>query len=374
MKFRNIGATVLRNLKNIPGWTTSRKIVVIESDDWGSIRIPSSAIFEKFKEYGFDVQNSQYNRLDALESNDDLNFLFEVLGKWKDSLGNPARLTANSIIANPDFKKIQDDGFQIYHYEHFIETLKRYPAHDRVFQLYEYGMKENLFRPQFHGREHLNVSRWMRALRQGSREVLFAFDQGTTFSGKGDYSFMEALDMDLPSDLEQVKSILKDGLAQFKETFGYASKSFIAPCYTWDSRIEDTLVNGGVEYLQGGMFQYEPKGGFENYKKRYHYLGEKNKSNLIHMVRNVAFEPSLVNKIDWVDYTLAGIRDAFRWKKPAIICSHRINFIGFLDPMNRDQNLKLLNQLLATIVKKWPEVEFMSSDELGDLMKGNKAQ
>lgn len=374
MKIRNIGASVLRNLKNIPGWTTHRKIVVIESDDWGSIRIPSATIFEKFKDFGFDVQNSQYNRLDALESNDDLNFLFEVLGRFKDSRGNSARLTANTIIANPDFKKIKDSNFQSYHFEHFRETLKRYPNHDQVFKLYEYGMNEKLFQPQFHGREHLNVNRWMRTLRQGSRELLFAFDQETTFSGKGDYSFMEALDLDLPSDLGQVTAIVQDGLAQFKETFGYSSKSFIAPCYTWDSRIEETLVNGGVEYLQGGMFQYEPKAGFENYKKRYHYIGEKNESNLIYMVRNVAFEPSLVFKTDWVDYTLAGIRDAFRWKKPAIICSHRINFIGFLDPTNRDQNLKLLSQLLATIVKRWPEVEFMSSDELGDLMKGNTAQ
>jgi hypothetical protein len=38
--------SIVRNLANLPGWCTNRKIVVIESDDWGSIRMPSLTIFE----------------------------------------------------------------------------------------------------------------------------------------------------------------------------------------------------------------------------------------------------------------------------------------------------------------------------------------
>lgn len=369
MNIRTIGASVMRNLRNIPGWTSRRKIVVIESDDWGSIRVPSKEVYERFLKYGFKVTGSQYNRLDCLESNEDLESLFEVLSSCRDKNGNHAILTANAIMANPDFKKIRDSGYREYHYEHFSETLKRYPSHNRVLQLYEQGQKQRLFRPQFHGREHLNISRWMKALQQGGKDVLFAFDQETTFSGQGDYSFMEAMDMDSPAELDQVEAIVADGLQMFRKTFGYASQSFIAPCYTWDSGIEGQLVKQGVSYLQGSRYQYIPNGGFDNYKKASHYLGKRNGNNLIYLVRNSVFEPGLLYKSDWVDYTLASINDAFRWNKPAIICSHRINFMGTIDPSNRDNNLKMLGQLLRTIVKKWPDVEFMSSDGLGDLIK-----
>ena len=37
--------TITHNLLNIPGWRTKRHIVVIESDDWGSIRMPSKDVY-----------------------------------------------------------------------------------------------------------------------------------------------------------------------------------------------------------------------------------------------------------------------------------------------------------------------------------------
>jgi hypothetical protein len=68
------------------------------------------------------------------------------------------------------------------------------------------------------------------------------------------------------------------------------------------------------------------------------------------------------------------IETAFRYYKPAIISSHRVNFIGAIVPDNRNKNLMLLKQLLFEIVKKWPDVEFMSSDQLGDLMGKTKTK
>ena len=35
-----------KNYVNALGWNSNRKIVVIESDDWGSIRMPSRKIYE----------------------------------------------------------------------------------------------------------------------------------------------------------------------------------------------------------------------------------------------------------------------------------------------------------------------------------------
>ena len=86
----------------------------------------------------------------------------------------------------------------------------------------------------------------------------------------------------------------------------------------------------------------------------------------------MSFEPSEFGCKDWVNCCLKEIELAFRWFHPAIISSHRVNFIGSLNPQNRDRGLLLLSQLLNAIVKKWPDVEFMSSDELGRTIMQDK--
>jgi hypothetical protein len=132
------------------------------------------------------------------------------------------------------------------------------------------------------------------------------------------------------------------------------------------------LSKEGVKYLQGGMHQYIPKGGFDNYEVKRHVLGEHNSLGQTYLTRNCFFEPALVQKNDWVEYTLSSIRDAFRWNKPAIICAHRINFIGSIDEGNRTRNLKLLDQLLEKICRVWPLVEFITSDQLGDIINSKQ--
>lgn len=65
------------------------------------------------------------------------------------------------------------------------------------------------------------------------------------------------------------------------------------------------------------------------------------------------------------------IEIAFRCRKPATISSHRVNYMGTLHHENREDALVKLDLLLTKIVKKWSDVEFMISDELGDLIIGN---
>lgn len=56
-------------------------------------------------------------------------------------------ITANCAVANPDFDKIEASGYQNYYYEPFTETLKKYPEHQRSFELWQEGIKEKIFSP-----------------------------------------------------------------------------------------------------------------------------------------------------------------------------------------------------------------------------------
>ena len=321
----------MQNIINILGWRTSRKIVVIESDDWGSIRMPSMNIYSEFESKGFSVSESVYNRLDTLESNEDLVLLFEVLSHYVDVNGKQPLITANCIVGNPDFTRIRESDFNTYYVEPVTETLKKYPHRDQVESLWKQGHSIGIFHPQYHGREHVNVGRWMEALRSKDHGIMYTFEKETTFSGEGDYNFMEVLDYNTPGDLIQMKESLAEGLDMFEKIFGFRSKSFIPPCYTWDSNVEETLAKGGVHYIQGLTTQFVPTGSFGNYKKRYHFLGNRNKYGQYFLVRNAFFEPALTKSSDPVGECLRRIDIAYRWNKPAIIGTHRINYMGSLD-------------------------------------------
>ncbi len=374
----NIITKVTNNVINLPGWQTNRKIVVIESDDWGSIRMPSIEIYEKLNKNGFNLHSHPYMCYDSLASEDDLTALFEVLSSIKDKNGKYAKITANCIVANPDFEKIKDSGFQSYYYEPFYKTLKRYPKHGNSFSLWKEGIQNELFVPQFHGREHLNVASWMKGLQNDDIMLHKAFENEmiSISSVKSEFrnAFMEAFDCRNKIEENAYKDIVQSGLLMFKEMFGYNSSSFIAPCYTWPISLEAILHKNGVKTIQGIIYQSIPNHSenVTDYKKRMHFMGTLNSIGQTYLMRNCYFEPTINKNINAVDNCMNRIEIAFRWRKPAIISMHRLNVIGAIHEKNRTDNLKLLKQLLIKITKKYPDVEFMSSDELGQLIMNER--
>lgn len=367
--FKNI----IRNFSNLPGWRTNRKIIVIESDDWGSIRMPSRELYDQLLKEGIRVDNCPYSRYDSLASEEDLIRLFEVLSSVRDKYGNPAIITANTVVANPDFEKIRTSGFETYFYEPFTETLKRYPCHGNSFQLWQQGMRTGVFRPQFHGREHVNVKRWLIALQNdvGKNRLSFEYEMYDLSEDDkiSENSFVDAFNFTAQDELEFQKQSIIEGLALFEQLFEFRSKTFIAPCYTWSRKLNKTLQDNGVDCFQGSWFQLEPIPGKQHrFKKIWHHTGQKNNLGQIYLVRNALFEPCNNPDFDFVSNCLSRIERAFKFNKPAIIGAHRLNFISFIDPENGNRNLLLLRKLLNNIVKHWPDVEFMSSDHLANLI------
>ncbi len=357
---------------NLRGWSTNRKIVVIESDDWGSIRMPSRNTYEKCLQAGYPVDQEPFERYDSLESEEDLCSLFDLLMSFIDSNGNKPGITANCVVANPDFDKIKEDGFQTYHYELVSETFKKYPKHSKSFDLWEEGMTLGIFNPQYHCREHLNVSLFMRDLGRGVEEAHFGFKnnmpgclpKGANSTGN---SYVEATSYSSEADKREKLNFYLEGLDIFEDIFGKQSKSIIPPNYKWSPDFNTALRAKGVRFIQGLHTMFEPIPGKQN-NHYYHFLGKMSEGGLISLVRNAIFEPSQTIKgvSDPVDYCLYDIALAFRMKKPALISSHRLNYIGYIDENNRKKNLRQLKTLLSEVIKRWPDVEFLTSDQLGE--------
>ena len=369
----SIRQKISRNIFNALGWRTKRKIVVIESDDWGSIRMPSKDVYEHCLTKGYRVDKNLYSRYDSLASEEDLDLLFNTLALYKDSNGRHPVITANCLVANPDFKRIRESDFSQYFFEPISNTFAKYPRHSNNLKIWKNASDQGLFFPQSHGREHLNVSRFMNDLKSGDQDARFAFDLNMPGIFKKDKvengnDYVVAIEYCNESDKNNKIQIISQGLEIFKDLFKSSSDSFIACNYIWHPDFEQTLSTCGVKYIQGRKNQLIPKGNYEGFRKKFHYTGQKNLLGQIYLVRNVAFEPCSNNNLDWVNSCLKEIENAFRWNKPAIISMHQINFVGYIDPENRDSSLFLFNELLKRITEKWPMVEFLNSAELGSLI------
>lgn len=361
--------TIFGNLKNMFGPKTRRKIVVFSVDDYGNVRLDSAAARANLDAAGLKIY-SRFDKLDTLETKADLEQLYEVLASVKDKNQNPAVFTPFALPCNIDFEKMESEDYREFHYETLPETYlklaaKNPQAYDGAWALWQEGIANGLMKPQFHGREHLNLSIFNDQLQKRDPQLLTALQNRsfTSISDEG-YPTMQstaAFDFWDAAENEKFVPILKDGLNQFEQVYGYRSNHFTPPVYSIHHSLFATLKQNGIDYIDLGLVRKEHQ-GFGKYKSEINYTGKQTPEDLSIIVRNVVFEPTEDRGIDWVAFTMKQIEAAFRWNKPANISSHRVNFCGHIDPGNREKGLSALKKLLGEIVKKWPDVEFMSAD------------
>lgn len=353
------------------GVETNQKVVVFCSDDWGGVRVKSKVSRDSLEKAGIDMSANRFDKFDTLESNDDLERLFDTLLKYKDKDGNNPVLTAVMNVANPDFDKIRASDFQEYFYEPFTQTLKRYPNHDKVFQFITRAIENKIFVPESHGREHLQINWWLRELRQETKNnyVHRAFDNeffmldgryliDSRFRGLG-----AAFDIAEESELQEQREIVSDGLKLFEGIFGYRSSYFTPPALHYNSHLEGTLRDNFVSWIDVARLRNMPvRAGKSNLK--FHYFSQQNSLGQRYLVRNSVFESNLENCGDGVDQCMSGIEKAFKNRKPAIISNHRASFVGGISEKNSVDGIKALDKLISAILRKWPDTVFTSVRDL----------
>lgn len=372
-------AFILTDIKNkyvaLRGYHTNRHLVVIESDDWGSIRMPSREVFRELQKAGDSPEKDPFLSNDSLESEQDLENLYSVLNSVTGKDGRPAVITANFAVANPDFDRI-DREKGIYHYEEIQKTYQRYYPDSDIYGTIQNGIEMGVFFPQLHCREHMNVNRWMQALKNGKQDVLTAYANhmigiGASFAQDNVFGYMDAFNTICSSD-EELAQIVRDAASMFEKMFGFQSETFVASCFVWNRALEKELSQLGIRGIQSACWQNDPvgQGGAYKLKRRIHFTGEKTPFGQYYTVRNCSFEPAYKNDPQaCAQHCLREIEKSFSDRKPAIITSHRLNFISEINPHNAKANLEGLRELLVGIVNKYPDVEFVTTPELLKIME-----
>jgi hypothetical protein len=359
---------LFNHLKNFSGKKLNRKFLAFAVDDYGNVRLHSNQARERLEKVGVKI-NNRFDAYDAIDTTEDYQILFEALQVVKDIKGNSAIFTPYVLTCNTDFQAtIEQNKFVP---EDLPVTYKKLAALDNAYEgaydtLLE-GIKSNLIRPQFHGREHLNVQ-LIDALLELKDPILMANLENQSMAGLNGVSawptigYNEAFSFWNTSVLERHQMIIKDGLERFKKIYGNTSLTFTPPAQQLHPSLYGFVGDNGVIGVQRSRSElvHLGEGKFQKFNNQ---LGKKDLGGTIKIVRNCVFEPT-IRDMDWVSFTMKQIEAAFFWGKPAIISSHRVNFCGHIDPKNREKGITYLKNLLKQILKKWPDVEFVGVDEI----------
>jgi hypothetical protein len=366
------------NLKNIRGWKTNRKLVAFAVDDYGNVRLHSSRAKENLLKDGVALKN-RFDKSDALDTVDDYLALFDVLSTVKDRSLKPAVFTPYALSCNCDFEAT------LVHRHYVPETLEvtynkmasEYPkSYDGALNLLKKGINEGLIKPQFHGREHLNITVVNAHLKEMS-SILLSNLQNKSMAGIPDHtsfknvSFNQAFAFWSVNEIALHKEIIQDGLKVFEQVYGYPSLTFTPPAQQLHQDLYPYVSSLGVIGLDK-VRNANRHLGEGKYVKETNVMGDPISPTATTIVRNCVFEPTDDRGVDWVNYTFKQVQAAFFWNKPAIISSHRVNYCGFIDENNRKVGLDNLRKLLKKIVQVYPDVEFVSVDQIAQMICNDK--
>jgi hypothetical protein len=349
-------------LKNIPGPRTQKKLICFQVDDYGNIRQNSQATFKQMEQRGFAI-NNHFDHYDGLSTSNDLTALFSLFRRFRDKNGHHPLFTAFVNPQNLNFDAIIASNYTDVAYEDFDISMQKYCQPDTV-NILSQGIEERLFHPEYHGRSHFHEGIFLHNLKNKDFETLWCINHACyTALHNGinkNQSYLSTYTYNDVSELQKMKSHISEGVKAFERIFGSKPLHFTAPGMLTHNHLNEYLATDGILLIDTLMIkkQYE---GQQKYTTKLNWLGRKNQAGQRIIIRNCVFEP---NYGFTANTCLKQIEAAFIMQKPAIISTHRVNFCGRINEVNRNKGLKELNLLLNGIIKKWPDVEFVSSSEI----------
>jgi hypothetical protein len=356
-------------IKNIPGTGNPQKMVAFAVDDYGNVRLNGPVASRKCLEAGF-LAKSRFDAFDTLETKEDLEALFEVLMSHRDIRGNHAVFTPYAVTGNVDLKAFVESNGEEVKIEALSDTFVRQAAefpevYAGAWDLWKQGLKERLLMPQFHGGEHFNRLELQRLWMADRAKLQQIFETGTFafLKGGANRGIYAAFEFNQIEEIKAHESSLQEGVQRFESAFGYAPVNFTPPNYSYHQLHLQMVASLGTRYIDTAMWRKEHVGGGK-YRSMWHYQGQELGAGTKAIIRNAVFEPEPNDGIDWVQLVLKQAEIAFFWNKPLLISTHRVNFCGWMNAMNRTQSLEQLDRLLLALRKRWPELWFVSADEM----------
>ena len=332
-------------------------ILVIESDDWGKTGMEHEV--ELPTHLGKRTPHWSYDRLENAE---ELLALQALLASYRQSEKRGPVFTANFIISNPDVEATAKTDFK----ELILKPIDL--SHPELVPHWKKGIEENVFYPQYHGRLHYHPARYLQDLKSDEklRKLFLAGINGGrelfTQGHLGYYSEYQHYANERVDD--QLNHWIKTGVADFERLFGYKSTTTVCPNYVVDIQNLAIFKDTGVRFLQAGNKILCQKNGREvltNFCQ-----GSTLTRGLTALARNHKFEPCR-QKQEWnAPFSITSAKGWMASGIPAVLDSHRMNYVAQFAEKGRDQLKQLLDELVQV-----PNIRFLTSPELGEAITNN---
>jgi hypothetical protein len=297
----------------------------------------------------------------SLETAEDVEVLAALLNRHRDSVGRPPCLEMNFIVANVDFTKVAADNFRQIHLRPLTEGLPDGWERPGLFEAYRAGIASGVFAPALHGTTHFCRPALERHLCDpGQRgELLRTLWKagvpyiywrmpwiGFEYSDPGKQGREEFLSSEVQ------EALIDDAVKTFTHFFSKAPRSACAPGYRANESTHEAWAKHGVQVAQNGPGSAMPP----------HF----DKHGILRLYRSMDFEPSSEPELS-VDACLRTAENCFARGLPAIVSLHSINFHSALKDF-RSRTLSLLDEFLAALEYKFPDLLYVRDEDLYDLV------
>ena len=314
-----------------------RPVLIIESDDWGA---------------------------GPPDQSEALGTIAQLLAGFKDCDGRHPVMTLGIVLASADGERITATGS-------YQRQLISTGTHGSLLETIGNGVEAGVFDIQLHGLEHF----WPSALMEASQcdETVRVWLQRAPLS----------LTEDLPSSLQsrwvnavslpaeplndkEVLQAVQEETAGFEAIFGDVPGVAVPPTFIWNECVEKAWAAGGVDVVVTPGRRYESRDydGQPSDAGDPVYNGQLTDIGIVYMVRNSYFEPSIGHM---AEQAMAALDFKTRLGQPALLETHRFNFLGSIDKKNR--SVEELKRFLEQALVTYPNLAFISTGKLAKILK-----
>ena len=307
-------------------WTRLRA-VVLESDDWGLCAwSPDVQGWRALADQPvFRSPSGRRYAGSTLESAEDVRAMTDLLGMFRGGDGFPPVWQANMILAAPDYAKLAPPAFDTPQLPllEFPNTPSRW-MRPKLWEEITVARMSGLWWPELHGLHHLPAKAWLAALRRGVPDARRAFEHQSPVCAAVDVSGEYH-----PSEPAESRTRdLETAVATFRRLFGRLPLSMCPPDYRWDEQLERDAERLGITTFQGKGEQLGH--AFPRLRRlllRYRWPHLHNAR--FYLPIRIAFEPQGSPsgvRVGAVAVQRAA-REAWNRGQPAVISSHRVNYV-----------------------------------------------
>ena len=161
------------------------------------------------------------------------------------------------------------------------------------------------------------------------------------------------------------RAILQEGVQNFKQAYGYSPTAFTPPAQEFPKKLIQFCSVLGLKAIDRPLLITK---SWQRKNQTIQINWQAKGRNPIRVVRNTVFEPAIKGRLSSIPRVLKDMKSAFKYNKPVIISSHRVNFCGTINPSYRSEGLSNLKFLLKEVKKQHPDIEFISYRDLVGLL------